>query len=174
MLLRRDLLAGRRIVVAGEPPPLLAALGAEVHRLPADADAVAALARAEPPSTLVVDAAGPFGAGGHAGLLAALDETWDVVRGVATAAWVPAGPPGRIVLLAPRPGVGGHAEAARAGLENLARTLSIEWARFGVTTTALAPGPDASDEDVATLVAYLASPAGDYFSGARLDLGTGA
>ena len=37
---------------------------------------------------------------------------------------------GRIVYLAPPPDAGEHADAARAGLENLARTLSIEWARL--------------------------------------------
>jgi NAD(P)-dependent dehydrogenase (short-subunit alcohol dehydrogenase family) len=63
-----------------------------------------------------------------------------------------------------------HAAAARAGLENLARTLSIEWARHGVTPVAIAPGPDSSAGEVAALVAYLASPAGSYFSGCLLDL----
>ena len=33
-----------------------------------------------------------------------------------------------------------HADAARAGLENLARTLSIEWARYAITLVAIAPG----------------------------------
>ena len=62
----------------------------------------------------------------------------------------------------------GDAEAARAALENLARTLSIEWARYGIRTTALTPGAEWSDDDVGDLVAYLVSPGGDYFSGARL------
>jgi citronellol/citronellal dehydrogenase len=74
------------------------------------------------------------------------------------------------VLLAPRPGDGTHAHAARAALENLSRTLSIEWSRYGIRTTTITPGPRTSDDEVAGIVAYLASPAGDYFSGARLDL----
>ena len=60
--------------------------------------------------------------------------------------------------------------AARAALENLARTLSIEWARYGITAVAIAPAAGARDEDVALLSAYLVSGAGDYFSGCRFEL----
>ena len=45
---------------------------------------------------------------------------------------------GLIVLIAPPPG-DAHAEAARAGLENMARTLSIEWARRGIRPVAITP-----------------------------------
>jgi NAD(P)-dependent dehydrogenase (short-subunit alcohol dehydrogenase family) len=77
---------------------------------------------------------------------------------------------GRLVYLAPPSSVAAeHADAARAGLENLARTLSIEWARHGVTAVAIAPG-EASAAEIAALSAYLASPAGAYFSGCLLDL----
>ena len=48
-------------------------------------------------------------------------------------------PRGLIVLIAPPPGDAHHA-AARAGLENLARTLSIEWARHGIRPVAILPG----------------------------------
>ncbi len=58
----------------------------------------------------------------------------------------------------------------RAGLENLARTLSIEWSRYHVTTVAVAPGAGTPAGEVAALTAYLASPAGAYFSGCLLDL----
>jgi citronellol/citronellal dehydrogenase len=81
----------------------------------------------------------------------------------------PAG--GKIVLLAPPPDAGPHAEAARDALENLARTLSIEWARHGIRITAITPGTATTAGEVASLVAYLASPAGDYFSGCRFSLG---
>ena len=103
------------------------------------------------------------------------------------------------VTLSPHHGLPGmaHSSAARAAVENLTRVLSIEWARFGITLTALAAGPlrdrhahdevpeagasrawrgpcrcsgSATEEEFAWLVAYLASPAGDYFSGAVLTL----
>jgi len=165
-----DLLAGRRVVVAGEPPPLLARLGAEVRPLDADLDdeeAVAAAAGAGA-DVLVVDAGALFAAGGLDGLRAALDRTWNAVRAVATRAFVERERGGRIVMLAPRPGAGPHAEAARAGLENMARTLSIEWSRFGITTVTVAPGEETTGDEVAQLVAYLASPAAGYFSGTAL------
>jgi hypothetical protein len=77
---------------------------------------------------------------------------------------------GLVVLLAPRPG-DAHREAARSGLENLARTLSIEWARFGVRPVAILPGSATEAAEVAELVAYLASPAGAYYSGCAFTLG---
>ena len=63
-----------------------------------------------------------------------------------------------------------HAEAARAGLENLARTLSIEWARLGIRPVAIHPGTETPAGEVAELAAFLASPAGAYYSGCRFDL----
>jgi NAD(P)-dependent dehydrogenase (short-subunit alcohol dehydrogenase family) len=140
-------------------------------------------------------------AGARRGLRACLDASWIVTRAVAAGAFLPNGQGGRIVYLAPS-AVGEYADAARAGLENLARTLSIEWARHAITTVAIAPpggargaarGEVAVDErhggetprgavaageaaagagagEVAMLTAYLASPAGAYFSGCLLDL----
>ena len=61
-----------------------------------------------------------------------LDGAWLALR-PAAGAWIAAERPGLLLLLAPPPGDAG-AEAARAGLENLARTLSIEWARHGIRT----------------------------------------
>ena len=91
------------------------------------------------------------------GVHAVLDGAWLAIRPVATAAMIDRGG-GLIVLLAPRPG-SAAAEAARAGLENLARTLSVEWARFGVRPVAVLPGDATSPAEVAELVAFLA-PAG--------------
>jgi hypothetical protein len=64
------------------------------------------------------------------------------------------------------------AEAARAGVENLARTLSIEWARYGIRTAALLPGVATEPAEVAELTAFLASRAGDYYSGCAFELGS--
>ncbi len=102
------------------------------------------------------------------------------------------------VTLSPHHGLPGmaHSSAARAAVENLTRVLSIEWARFGIRLTALAAGPFGTEtlrtkypkpvvegvagtvplgrlgteEEFAWLVAYLASPAGDYLSGAVLTI----
>ena len=182
-LLRPDLLAGR-VIALTEPTraglgDALADLGAVTAALRADpADEEAAATAAEglgDVHVLVVDAGAAFAAAASADdelgpVRAALDGAWVAARAVANAAWIEPGRPGRLVLLAPGPGDGPHAEAARAALENMARTLSIEWSRYGIRPTALTPGGATSPDEVATLVAYLASPAGDYFSGCRLDL----
>jgi NAD(P)-dependent dehydrogenase (short-subunit alcohol dehydrogenase family) len=167
-------------------------LGAIVHELPlictgepeADDAAVDDAVSATPGGgtgirVLVVDAGGMF-AGQADALIATLEATWRVTRAVANAAFIDGEVGGRIAYLAPPTlTVGGRAEpgaiaapadAARAGLENLARTLSIEWARFAITPVAIAPGPSTAAQQVAGVVAYLASPAGDYFSGCQLDL----
>lgn len=182
-LLRADLLAGQVVAVAGAGADGsgravaagCAALGAVTPALDApllDEQAVTrvavALGRVD---TLVCDAAAPFAAadGGLEGLRVGLDGAWNATRAVANAAWRPAAG-GKLVLLAPRPGAGAHAGALAAALENLSRTLSVEWARYGIRTTAVLPGEAASDDELATLVAYLASPAGDYFSGCAFTL----
>jgi len=106
-------------------------------------------------------------------LAACLEGAWIITRAVANRAFIEAGGGGRIVYLAPRRSAGTHADAAGAGLENLARTLSIEWARHGITPVAIAPGAATTSGEVAALTAYLASPAGAYFSGCLMDLGRG-
>jgi citronellol/citronellal dehydrogenase len=123
---------------------------------------------------LVIDAAGIL-EHGAAALADRLQSVWTLTRSVFNLAFLPAQKGGRLLYLAPREGAGPHSGAALAGLENLARTLSIEWARHGVTAVTIAPGRLTPAGEVATLVAYLASPAGAYFSGCLLDLrGTGS
>ncbi len=100
---------------------------------------------------------------GVEGVRAVLDEGWDAIRGVLRDGLL-------IVLIAPPPG-DAHAEAARSGLENMARTLSIEWARRGIRPVTIAPGEATSGAEIAELAAFLASPAGAYYSGCRFDLG---
>ena len=129
-----------------------------------------------------------------------VEGTWLMTHAVAMKAMIPRERGGKIVnvTLSPHHGLPGmaHSSAARAAVENLTRVLSIEWARFGIRLTALAAGAFATDtlktkypravvegvagtvplgrlgteDEFAWLVAYLASPAGDYFSGAILTL----
>ncbi len=112
--------------------------------------------------------------GAREALRACLDLSWNATRAVANVAFMPDARGGRIVYIAPPADAGEYADAARAGLENLARTLSIEWARHSITAVAIAPALAAGGGDVAgqvaALTAYLASPAGAYFSGCLLDL----
>ncbi len=121
--------------------------------------------------------------------------TWNMTHAVATQSFIPGGAGGKVisVTLSPHNGMPGmvHSGAARAAIENMMRTLAIEWARYGITTVAVAPGQIATEtlktkyprkmvetmestiplgrlgepEEVAWLITYLASPAGDFFSG---------
>lgn len=143
-----------------------------------------ALAELGEVSLLLVDAASSFSpsrdgdvaggdrpaSAGAADLVRALEASWRITQAVANAAFIERGAAGRIVYVAPAPDAGAQADAARAGLENLARTLSIEWARYGISPLTIAPGVATSPAEIAALVGYLASPAGDYFSGCLLDL----
>jgi citronellol/citronellal dehydrogenase len=128
-----------------------------------------------------------------------VEGTWLMSHAVATAAMI--GAPGQAsrggkivnITLSPHHGMPGmaHSGAARAAVENLTRTLSIEWARYGIRVNAVAPGQIATEtlmtkypapfvdamagsvplgrlgapEEIAWLIAYLASPAGDFTSG---------
>jgi hypothetical protein len=105
--------------------------------------------------------------------MATMQGVWVAVREVAVGALIESPSPGKIVLLGPPAGSGAHAEAACSALENLARTLSVEWARHGITTVMIAPGPDCPPGELAEVVAYLCSRGGDYFSGCRLEVGLG-
>jgi citronellol/citronellal dehydrogenase len=125
--------------------------------------------------------------------------TWLMSHAAATKAFIPGGG-GKIlsVTLSPHNGMPGmvHSGAARAAVENMMRTLAVEWARFGVTTCAVAAGQFATEtlltkyppeivervaetiplgrtgrpEEIAWLLAYLASPAGDFYSGTTITL----
>jgi NAD(P)-dependent dehydrogenase (short-subunit alcohol dehydrogenase family) len=170
-VLRDDLLDGVTVLAAPRSPltDRCRALGAQVTALEADLlDDTAtrdAADEAGPAQTLVVDAAVLFGTGGPELLRSALDATWSAVH----AHFAPE-KAGKVILVAPASHAGPHAQALRAGLENLARTLSIEWSRYGMRTTALLPGPDTTDQELAELVAFLASPAGEYYSGCAFTL----
>lgn len=205
-----DLLAGRRVVLAGagERPAGervagglaggLRELGAEVHPLGAgvrdDDETLAAwCARRAPLHAVLVDLRGGAGAddpgssSGEAGagdeaaaVTAGLEHAWRAVRAIAVHALIPAGEGGRILLVAPAlarasgalgvtPGLGNR--ALTAGLENLARTLSVEWARFAISAVCIATGESTGDAEVVALVAFALSDAGGYLSGCRFSLG---
>lgn len=171
-LLRPNLLADRVVALGGGTAlgPPLEALGARAVVLSPtlDEDAPDVPADVE---VLLHDLRPAFGAGGHDALRTALDAAWVTIRAVANAAFIPGERGGKVTLIAPPPAAGDPAAAAAcAAAENLARTLSIEWARHGVTTVAVMPGSSTTDAQLAALAAYLASPAGDYFSGCRLAL----
>jgi hypothetical protein len=177
-LLKPDLLRDRKIALAGgvcaAVVDALSGLGARLVALDGgieELDAEAWAAEHAPVHALVYDAAERFAGGGADGLRDAVDAAWSAIHAAATAAFIPAGRGAAIVLLAPRESAGAHATAVRAALENMARTLSIEWARFSITTTAITPGASTTDADIATLVAFLVSPGGAYFSGCRFELG---
>ena len=51
----------------------------------------------------------------------------------------------------PAAGAGAYAKAARSALENLARTLSVEWARHDITIVMVAPGPGTGDQELTEL-----------------------
>jgi NAD(P)-dependent dehydrogenase (short-subunit alcohol dehydrogenase family) len=132
------------------------------------------------PDLLVLDAAGLFaaarvqGSDGSTALGACMAAAWEATHLVVNRAFLAgadaARPGGRIVYLAPPPRAGEHADAVRTGLENLARTLSVEWARHDITVVTIALGDTTAPGEAAALTAYLASPAGAYFSGCLLDL----
>jgi len=127
-----------------------------------------------------------------------LEGTWLMTHAVATKAMIPAGG-GKVisVTLSPHNGLPGmaHSSAARAAVENLTRELSIEWARFNIRLTAIASGHFDTDAiqkypepvragvaqtiplgrmgrplEQAWLIAFLASPAGDYHSGSVITI----
>jgi citronellol/citronellal dehydrogenase len=125
--------------------------------------------------------------------------TWLMTHAAATKAFIPQGG-GKVlsVTLSPHHGMPGmvHSGAARAAVENMMRTLAVEWARFGIKTCALAAGQFMTEtmmtkypevvvdnlersipigragrpEEMAWLIAYLASPAGDFFSGTTITI----
>jgi NAD(P)-dependent dehydrogenase (short-subunit alcohol dehydrogenase family) len=163
-VLRPELLAGRTVTLVGDAPVVkrrLTDLGASVvAEGPADA--------------IVYDAAAAFGEGGQAGLRDASARGWTAIRDVANDTLIPDDRGGKVVVIAPRPDAGAFAGAARAALENLARTLSVEWARYGITATVITPGNATTDDEIAQLACFLVSPGGDYFSGCRFSLGVAA
>jgi citronellol/citronellal dehydrogenase len=125
--------------------------------------------------------------------------TWLMTHAAATKAFIPQ-ERGKVIsiTISPHNAMPGmvHSGAARAAVENMMRTLSVEWSRFGVRLCAIAAGQFdtetlrtkypaqvvesiprtvplgrlGTEEEMAWLVAYLASPAGDFFSGSVITI----
>jgi citronellol/citronellal dehydrogenase len=125
--------------------------------------------------------------------------TWQMTHAAVAKAFIPQRS-GKVIsiTLSPHHGMPGmaHSGAARAAVENMMRTLSIEWARFNVKLCAVAAGQFDTEvlrtkypkevaenvvrtvplqrlgaaEEMAWLIAYLASPAGDFVSGCVLTI----
>jgi NAD(P)-dependent dehydrogenase (short-subunit alcohol dehydrogenase family) len=188
-LLLGGVLSGLDVVLSGvsdEVSSALAALGADLRALDADlldeeavAEAVTAIDLA---TVLICDAGSLMRASDsgvtHAGAVAdspaglrdAVAGTWNATRAIVNSHLAPGGF-GKVLVIAPRPRDGREASAAAAALENLARTTSVEWARLGIRVVVVRPSDVTSEAALAQVVAYLASPAGDYFSGTVLELG---
>lgn len=125
--------------------------------------------------------------------------TWLMSHAAATKAFIPQESGAIInVTLSPHNGMPGmvHSGAARAAVENMTKTLSIEWSRFNIRTCAIAAGQFATDtfvnkypkeivesvhqtiplgrvgdsEEMAWLIAFLASDAGAFHSGSVITL----
>lgn len=204
-------ICGRRPEPLADAKAALEALreGARVYAAPCDireADAVAAFSDAAAEDLgglqlLVNNAGGQFPSpaqhlsprGFAAVVRNNLFGTWNVTHAVATRHFFPQ-KRGRIVNVIANirrgfPGMA-HTGAARAGVENLTKTLAIEWSQFGVRVNAVAPGvivttgtaqyPPAllvqarranplkrlgGAEETGHLIVYLLSPQADYITG---------
>ncbi len=124
-----------------------------------------------------------------------LDATWYLTTAVATRTMLPRGY-GKVICITitPRGALPGmaHSGAARAAVESLIRTWAVEWGSRGVRTVGVAPGivhTEAFDrygvdpakvaevvplrrlqrpDEIADLVAFIASPSGDYITGTTI------
>lgn len=126
----------------------------------------------------------------------AADAAWDLTRLVAVRSMIP-NRRGLVVFVgfSPRRGIPemAHASSARAALENLAGALANEWSRYGIRAVCVAPGNILTEglqgygpekvaeweravplgrlghpEEVAAVIAFLASAGGAYITGTTI------
>ena len=131
-----------------------------------------------------------------------LDAVWSLTRSVAVRSMIPRRE-GLIVFIgfSPLRGMPGfaHACAARAAVANLAAGLALEWSRHRIRTVCLALGTILTEglhqygeeaierwrrsvplgrlgtpDEVAALIAFLATPAGAYITGTTIAIDGGA
>lgn len=128
--------------------------------------------------------------------------TWNMTHAVAEKAMIPQ-KRGRIVnvIAVVNRGFPGmvHTGAARAGVENITKTLAVEWSQFGIRCNAVAPGVIESSgtkqyppqllvsakqanplkrlghpDEVSHLIVYLCSPQADFITGQTFTIDGGA
>jgi citronellol/citronellal dehydrogenase len=131
----------------------------------------------------------------------AVDAAWYLTQLVARRSMIPRRS-GLVVFLgfSPQRGLPGmvHASAARAALQNLAAGLANEWSRYGIRSVCVAPGTIRTEgldqygperiaawerqvplgrlgrpEEVASVIAFLASSGGAYITGTTLTVDGG-
>ena len=152
-------ICGRREETLHETRALIERMGGHCYVQPCDVrepDQVEALvddilARLGSVDVLVNNAGGQFQAdaetislnGWRAVHRLSLEAVWSVTRTVAVRSMIP-NRRGVILFIgfSPRRGQPGfvHAAAARAGVENLAASLALEWSRYGIRSVCVAPG----------------------------------
>jgi citronellol/citronellal dehydrogenase len=125
-----------------------------------------------------------------------VDAAWSLTQAVAGRSMIPRRG-GLVVFVgfSPRRGVPmmAHSAAARAAMENLAGSLAIEWSRYGIRAVSIACGAIDTEgmraygedlvrqaidtvplgrlglpEEVASVIAFLASPGGAYVTGTSI------
>lgn len=130
-----------------------------------------------------------------------VDAPWALTHEVATRSMIP-NQKGLVIFIgfSPRRGIPEmvHSSTARAALENMASGLSMEWSRYGIRAVCVAPGNIeteglagygaemveamtrevplgrlGSPQEVASLIAFLASPGGAYITGTTITVDGG-
>jgi citronellol/citronellal dehydrogenase len=124
-----------------------------------------------------------------------LDAPWYLTTRVAARSMIP-NHYGKVasVTMTPQRGIPGmaHSSAARAAVESLTKTLAVEWGQYGIRLVSVAPGIVHTDawenygldpkgvgdsmlldrlqrpEEVAEVIAFCLSPAGDYITGTTI------